>query len=402
VEARIMSFSLVEDFVRERSSAVIKVIGVGGAGGNAVNRMVLKELHGVEFIAVNTDVQMLEKALAPSRIQIGPDVTKGLGAGAKPAVGRQAVEESSDQVLEHITGADMVFITAGMGGGTGTGASPVIAKMAKENGALTVAVVTKPFLFEGRKRFRIAEEGIRELKKEVDTLILIPNERVFALIEQNTPLNDAFMQVDDVLYQAVRGISDLITIPGLVNVDFADVQTVMSEMGDAIMGTGYAAGAGRAEEAAQQAISSPLLEDVSIAGARGVLVNICGGNDLTLFDVRDATMVIHDNAGEDSNIIFGAVIDPEQTEGEIQVTVIATGLGESRMPETKDESVCEVATLEFNEIQRKNVDIPAYCRQKEKSPFVVAQETPDTRNVSKETSSMDSQYVAPYMKMLMD
>ena len=397
-----MGFKIKEEFFHERTNAVLKVVGVGGAGGNAVNRMVSRDVLGVEFIVVNTDVQMLQKTLAPVKIQIGVEATRGLGAGARPDVGRQSIEEDSEQVLESIRGADMVFITAGMGGGTGTGASPLIARMAKEQGALTVAVVTKPFLFEGKRRLAIADDGIRELKKEVDTLILIPNERVFALIEQNTPLNEAFMQVDDVLLQAVRGISDLILVPGLVNVDFADVETVMSEMGDAIMGTGLAKGAGRAEEAAQQAISSPLLEDISISGAKGVLVNIRGNNDLSLFDVRDATMVIHDSAGEDANIIFGAVVDPDLEPGNLEVTVIATGLGEVSTPLRLEERITDINKVELKDLHRTNLDIPTYVRQPEKPGMTIAQESPVTRNVEKNKKIRDQQYVAPYMKVLMD
>lgn len=315
----------------EESAAKIKVIGVGGAGCNAVNRMIDAELAGVEFIAINTDAQVLEHSKADTRIQIGSRVTKGLGAGADPEIGRRAVEEDADLVAEAIVGADMVFVTCGLGGGTGTGAAPVIAEMAKRANALTVAIVTKPFEFEGTKRMERAEHGGIVLKERVDTLICIPNQRLLAVVDQNTRLTEAFRICDDVLYQATKGISDLITVPGLINCDFADVRTVMREMGDAIMGTGSAEGEGRAVAAANAAIASPLLENVSIAGAKGVLVNITGGPDLTLFDVNEATSIINEAAGEEANIIFGAVIDNNKKD-EINVTVIATGFGEKREP----------------------------------------------------------------------
>ena len=320
------------DFAYEdENAAKIKVIGVGGAGCNAVNRMIDAELAGVEFLAINTDAQVLEHSKADTRIQIGGRVTKGLGAGADPDVGRRAIEEDADLVAEAIMGADMVFVTCGLGGGTGTGATPVIAEMAKKTDALTVAIVTKPFEFEGTKRMERAENGGLTLKERVDTLICIPNQRLLAIVDQNTPLTEAFRICDDVLYQATKGISDLITVPGLINCDFADVRTVMREMGDAIMGTGTAEGEGRAAAAANAAISSPLLENVSIAGARGVLVNITGGSDLTLFDVNEATSIINEAAGEEANIIFGAVIDGQRKD-EINVTVIATGFGGTPEP----------------------------------------------------------------------
>lgn len=312
---------------QEEAAAKIKVIGVGGAGCNAVNRMIEAELAGVEFLAINTDAQVLEHAKADTRIQIGGKVTKGLGAGADPEVGRRAIEEDADLVAEAIIGADMVFVACGLGGGTGTGASPVIAEMARKAGALTVAIVTKPFDFEGTKRMRRADEGARVLKDSVDTLICIPNQRLLAIVDQNTRLTEAFRVCDDVLHQATKGISNLITVPGLINCDFADVRTVMREMGDAIMGTGSAEGEGKAAAAANAAIRSPLLEDVAITGAKGVLVNITGGADLTLFDVNEATSIINEAAGEDANIIFGAVID-QNLKDEIHVTVIATGFGE--------------------------------------------------------------------------
>lgn len=315
------------EFDDEQSNpAELKVIGVGGAGGNAVNRMIDAGLSGVEFVALNTDCQVLEQNKAAIKIQIGKRVTKGLGAGANPETGKRAIEEDADEVATCLAGADMVFVTAGMGGGTGTGAAPTVAKLAKSQGALTVAIVTKPFEFEGKKRMGRATEGLDELRKHVDTLITIPNQRLLAIADKGTLLTDAFRIADDVLYQATKGISDLITVAGLINCDFADVRTVMLEMGDALMGTGEASGEDKAAIAAHSAISSPLLENVSIAGAKGVLINVTGGPDMTLFDVNDATGKIYDAAGADANIIVGAVID-EKLKDTVRVTVIATGFG---------------------------------------------------------------------------
>lgn len=313
-------------------SAKLKVIGCGGAGGNAVNRMIGAGLRGVDFIAANTDVQALNQSLAPHRIQIGANATRGLGSGGDPVQGRKAAEEDEGAIGDAVADSDMVFITAGMGGGTGTGAAPVVARLAKQAGALTVAVVTKPFLFEGRRRMRQAEEGLAELRAEVDTLIVIPNERLLAVVDPGTSLSDAFGVADEVLLKATKGISDLVTVPGLVNLDFADVKAVMSNRGNALMGTGRAGGEGRAVEAAQAAVSSPLLEDVSISGAEGVLVNITGGRDLSLHEVNEASSVVVNAAGDDANVIFGAVIDPN-LDGEIIITVVATGFGhtESRL-----------------------------------------------------------------------
>lgn len=304
--------------------AKIRVVGIGGAGGNAINRMIDEGLKGVEFIAINTDAQALNGNKAETKLRIGESLTKGLGAGADPDVGRRAAEEDSEAIVQALAGADMVFITAGMGGGTGTGAAAVIAEKAREIGALGVAIVTRPFRFEGKKRITRADEGIEELKQRVDTLITIPNERLLGIVDQTTTLTEAFRFADEVLHQATRGISDLITIPGLINCDFADVKTVMHEMGDALMGTGIGIGGDKATTAAKLAISSPLLEDISIEGAKGVLINITGGEDMTLFDVNAATSVIYDAAGADANIIFGAVIDPTMKD-EMHVTVIATG-----------------------------------------------------------------------------
>ena len=305
-------------------AARIKVVGVGGAGCNAVNRMIDAGLRGVDFVAMNTDIQALETSKSTVRLQIGKTTTRGLGAGADPEVGRKAIEEDREAVADVLGESDMVFVTCGMGGGTGTGAAPIIAEIAKDLGALTVGVVTKPFIFEGNKRTKRAEEGILALKERVDTLIVIPNQRLLSVVPKGTPLLEAFRQADEVLLHATKGISDLISVPGLVNLDFADVKTVMSEMGDALMGAGMASGDERALQAAQRAISSPLLEDVSIAGALGVLVNITGGEDLTLHEVNDATTVICEAAGSDANIIFGAVIDKSLGD-QLRVTVIATG-----------------------------------------------------------------------------
>lgn len=314
--------------VADSTPARIKVIGVGGGGGNAVNRMIDAQLRGIEFIAANTDLQALAKCRAPIKLQIGTLLTKGLGAGADPEMGRKAALEDTDRILECLEGADMVFLTAGLGGGTGTGAVPVIASLAAEIGALTVAVVTKPFGFEGRRRLQYAERGVEELRNAVDTLITIPNERLLNFVERGTPLFEAFRIADDVLRQAVQGISDLITIPGEVNVDFADVRTIMTGMGMALMGTGIAKGEHRALEAAQRAISSPLLEETSIQGARGVLINISGGHDLTLHEVAEAARIISDSVDPDANIISGMVIDPT-LEDAMKVTVIATGFDRS-------------------------------------------------------------------------
>ena len=318
-----MVFDMVDEF---NKGAKIKVIGVGGGGGNAINTMIRLGLDGVEFIAANTDIQALNASLADTKIQLGLNATKGLGAGANPDVGRKAAEESRDQIAEMCRDTDMIFVTAGMGGGTGTGGAPVVAEVAKECGALVVAVVTKPFIWEGGRKQRIAEEGIKNLKGVVDTVITIPNQRLLSVVGKNTTIMEAFQKVDEVLYQAVKGISDVITVPGLVNVDFADVRTIMSEMGQAIMGSGVARGENRGAEAARLAISSPLLEDISIKGAKGVLINITGSSDLTLNDINEASALVHEEADPDATIIMGAVID-ETMADEIRVTVIATGLG---------------------------------------------------------------------------
>jgi cell division protein FtsZ len=306
------------------SHAKILVIGVGGGGGNAVNTMISGNLDGVEFVVANTDMQALEANMAPHKIQLGNALTKGLGAGANPEIGRRSAEESMQSIADLIAGADMVFVTAGMGGGTGTGAAPVIAQIARDCGALTVGVVTKPFGFEGKKRSKQAIEGVERLAAAVDTLIVIPNERLLALVGQQTSMVEAFRKADSVCLNAVQGISDLMTVPGLINVDFADVRTIMSNMGRALMGTGVGEGKRRATEAAEMAISSPLLEAVSIEGATGILINITGGPDLTLHEVNEASTLIQNAAHEDANIIFGSVIDPNLSD-EVRITVIATG-----------------------------------------------------------------------------
>ena len=309
--------------------AKIKVIGVGGGGGNAVNRMVKAGFGDVEFIVANTDSQALDQNAAPVKVQIGRQLTKGLGAGADPNVGRAAALEDTERILEALTGADLVFVTTGLGGGTGTGAAPVIASLANQMGALTVAVVTRPFKFEGRKRAMQAEVGMRELGDSVDTMITIPNERLLTTVAKSTSMSEAFATADDVLRQAIQGISDLILVPGLINLDFADVKTIMSRMGMAIMGTGIATGEGRAKVAATAAISSPLLEEASVQGARGVIINVTGGADLTLAEVSEASDIIYSAAHEDANIIFGAVVDPKM-EGQVKITVIATGFDINR------------------------------------------------------------------------
>jgi cell division protein FtsZ len=307
-------------------NALMKVIGVGGGGGNAVNRMIHEDLEGVDFISINTDAQALKTSKSEFRIQIGRKLTRGLGAGARPEIGRAALEESREEVVNVLSGADLVFITAGMGGGTGTGAAPLIGEIARDLGALTIAIVTKPFLFEGRKRMRQAEEGLAELKRAVDTTIVVPNERLLAVVGKGTSFKDALKKADEVLLHATQGISDLIRVTGEVNVDFADVRTIMSNRGAALMGTGFGRGGNRAIEAAQEAISSPLLDNISISGAAGVLINITGGMDLAIDEVTTISQIIQEAAGDEAEIIFGAVHDPTMKE-EVRVTVIATGFG---------------------------------------------------------------------------
>ena len=309
-------------------NAKIKVVGVGGAGGNAINRMIKNNLMGVEFIAVNTDAQALNHSQAETKIQIGHELTKGLGAGAKLEIGSAAANESKEILIQALEGADMIFIAAGMGGGTGTGAAPIISQLSKEIGALTIGIVTKPFLFEGPSRTKRAEKGIEELRKNIDTLIVVPNEKLIDIVDESTQIEDAFAEADSVLYQATSGIANLITQNGLVNLDFADVNTIMKDMGDAIIGTGIAKGESRSVMAASMAISSPLLGDISISGAKGVLINFTGGHDMKLTEVNEAAKIIQEEVGNEADIIFGSVIDPS-IKDEIQITVIATGFNKN-------------------------------------------------------------------------
>jgi cell division protein FtsZ len=353
-------FELTE--VCSENLAKIKVIGVGGGGGNAVNTMIASCLQGVDFINANTDAQALGVSSAPIRIQIGTQITKGLGAGSDPEIGKQSALESRDEIKPYLEGADMIFITAGMGGGTGTGAAPVIAEIARECSVLTIAVVTKPFQFEGKKRNIQAEEGIAQLREAVDTLIVVPNQRLLSLGGRNLSLLEAFKKADDILYQAVKGISDLILVPGLINLDFADVRSVMSNMGMAIMGTGVASGENRAVEAAQRAISSPLLEDNTIQGAHGILLNITGGPDMSLYEVNEASSLIQEEADEDANIIFGTVIDQDM-EDEIRITVIATGFDDFN--KKKAESISNVTR--FSGLgRREDLATPTFIRKDRK------------------------------------
>ncbi len=358
--------------------ARIKVIGVGGGGNNAVNRMIEAGIDGIEFIAANTDLQALKRSHAPIKIQLGSKLSKGLGAGANPNVGREAALEDTEKIIEVLEGADMVFVTAGLGGGTGTGAAPIIASLATELHALTVAVVTKPFEFEGRRRMQQAEQGLNELRECVDTVITIPNQKLLYMVDRNKTLADSFKLADDVLRQAVQGISDLITIPGLINLDFADVKATMAGMGMALMGTGYSTGENRAVEATQQAISSPLLEEATIQGSKSILINITGGSDLTLFEVSEASSMICEAADENANIIFGAVVD-ENLHNEMKITVIATGF--DRAGDNFDHLPMSSATnptppqppritppptdnLPRNPSHKEDYDVPAFIRKK--------------------------------------
>ena len=338
------------------STAKIKVIGIGGAGGNAVNTMISYNLRGVDFITANTDAQALGASASAVKIQLGVEVTKGLGAGSDPDIGRQAALETRELLRENLQGSDMVFITAGLGGGTGTGGAPIAAEIAREMGALTVAVVTKPFQFEGKKRNGQAEAGITELRKMVDTLIIVPNQRLLSLGGREISLLDAFRKADDILYHAVKGISDLIMVPGLINLDFADVKKIMSQMGLALMGTGTAGGENRAVEAAQKAISSPLLEDNTIQGARGILLNITGGPNMTLHEINEASSMIQAEVHEDANIIFGTVVD-ESMGDEIRITVIATGFESAESAARTD-----VASLGGFRRTQGNIAVPTFIR----------------------------------------
>ena len=365
------------EFVDASGAARIKVVGVGGGGGNAVNTMIAAGLPGVDFIAANTDSQALKANLAPIKMQLGEKLTRGLGAGGNPEVGKRAAQEDVERLREYLGDADMIFITAGMGGGTGTGAAPIIAKVAKELGSLTVGVVTKPFTFEGKRRMKQADEGMKELKASVDTLIAIPNQRLLSVAGRNSSILETFKKADDVLLQAVRGISDLITVHGLINLDFADVRTIMSEMGMAMMGAAIAQGENRAVEAAQKAISSPLLEEVSIQGARGVLINITGGPDLSLHEVNEAATLIQEEADEEANIIFGAVID-ESMGDEVRITVIATGFGEQpqagEKPRPAPRDVRAAGAGEGRPVKRlgllaeDELDVPTWQRRRQEPP----------------------------------
>jgi cell division protein FtsZ len=339
------------------TGARIKVIGIGGGGSNAVNRMIEAGIEGIEFLVANTDLQALKRSRAPIKIQLGSRLTKGLGAGADPGVGREAALEDTDKIIEVLEGADMVFVTTGLGGGTGTGAAPIIASLATELDALTVAVVTKPFHFEGRRRMQQADQGLRELRECVDTVITIPNERLLHTVDRGVSLADSFKVADDVLRQAVQGISDLITVPGLINLDFADVKSIMQGMGMALMGAGRATGENRAIEATQQAISSPLLEEATIQGAKGVLINITGGTDLTLFEVNAASSIIRESADDDANIIFGAVIDETLTD-EMKITVIATGFDKEAAPVMSAAATTAIPAPPPRYVPRPTDDLP--------------------------------------------
>ena len=384
--------------------AKIRVVGVGGGGGNAVNSMIKKGLHGVDFFAVNTDVQALQRNAAPNKIQIGKNLTRGLGAGADPTIGYRAVEEDREEIAHALTGSDMVFVTAGMGGGTGTGGAPLVANIARSLGALVVGIVTRPFHCEGKKRASHADQGLDELRKQVDTLIVIPNQKLLDIVERNTPLTEAFDIANQVLYGATRGISELITVPGLINVDFADVRTVMREMGDAVLGTGVASGEHRAVEAAHMAISSPLLEDISIAGAQGVLVNITGGSSLSLFEVEEATKIIQEASGEEANVILGAVIDDQLTE-EIMVTVIATGfnrritptVGSIRQPKAEARPTVMKIPTGYNDL--REYDTPTFMRQGK--PLDTAQARAAEASVKERIDKSDHEKPA-FLRKVMD
>jgi cell division protein FtsZ len=392
---------MMGEVVEAIEGARIKVIGVGGGGGNAVNTMIAAGLPGIDFLAANTDAQALRTNFSPVKLQLGEKLTRGLGAGGNPEVGKRAALEDVERLAEHLGGADMIFVTAGMGGGTGTGAAPVVAKVAKELGCLTVGVVTKPFMFEGKRRAKQADEGLRELKASVDTLITIPNQRLLVVAGRNSSIVDTFKKADDVLLQAVRGIADLVTVHGLINLDFADVRAIMAEMGMAMMGAAIGSGENRAAEAAQKAISSPLLEEVAIKGARGVLINITGGPDLTLHEVNEAASLIQEEADEDANIIFGAVVD-ESMGDEVRITVIATGFGEStaarRAPRLQPEAVSSSGEAEelrgrdvapdgrpikrhgLREVEEYELEVPTWQRRQQSPPVAVAERAAPARH----------------------
>ncbi len=358
----------IELDVPSNRGAKIRVVGVGGGGGNAVNSMIDKGLVGVDFVAINTDLQALERSKAPIKIQVGKTLTRGLGAGADPSIGYRAVEENREEIAQALTGCDMVFITAGMGGGTGTGGAPLVANIAKSVGALVVGIVTKPFMSESKKRMAQAEQGIEELRKTVDTLIVIPNQKLLELIDRRTPIIEAFELANQVLYNATRGISEVITVPGYINVDFADVRTIMKEMGDALMGTGIASGEDRATEAAHKAISSPLLEGISIAGAQGILINITGGPDMSLIEVDEATKIIYEAAGDEANVILGTVID-ESMGDQIMVTVIATGFNKRASVVQRPAKSRLIDHVPNGPTELSNYEEPAYTRKGMQLPF---------------------------------
>ncbi len=380
--------------------AKIRVVGVGGGGGNAVNSMIDKRMQGVDFFAINCDMQALERSKASNKIQIGKNLTRGLGAGADPSIGQRAVEEDRDELSRALAGSDMVFITAGMGGGTGTGGGPVVANIAKSVGALVVGIVTKPFTCEGKKRMAQAEAGIEEMKKQVDTLIMIPNQKLLSIVERNTPLQEAFDKANDVLYNATRGISELITTPGLINVDFADVRTIMREMGDALMGSGVASGENRSIEAAHAAISSPLLEGVSISGALGVLVNVTGGPTMSLVEVDEAVSVIHEAAGEEANVIMGAVVD-ENLGDEMMVTVIATGFNKRGVGTVRvakpAAKVIDRIPAGLHDLQK--LDEPAYMRRGIDIPLNTSKV--EDQNSSRSVDTIDVEKPA-FLRKIMD
>lgn len=368
-------FELAEQPAR---GAMMRVLGVGGAGNNAVDRMIEEDLPGVEFVAINTDSQVLENCRAPVKIQIGKKLTRGLGAGARAEIGRQAIEENKDEVVQALKGADLVFVTAGLGGGTGTGAAPIVGQLARELGALSIAIVTKPFEFEGKKRMHQAEMGLAELRKTVDTVIVVPNQRLLSVVGKGTTFRESLKKADEVLHQATRGISDLISVTGDVNVDFADVRTVMANRGPALMGTGYGEGENRAHEAAQEAISSPLLDDISISGAKAVLINITGGRDLTIDEVSTVSTMIRDAAGDEAEIIFGMVQDSNM-EKEVRVTVIATGFdtrleeeppkvlrpnfGTRKVATTPPLSVTDPGVMSVEISDPRELEIPTFIRR---------------------------------------
>jgi len=364
IEEQERSLEMQQEMQEVGNFAQIKVVGVGGGGSNAVNRMIDEGIRGVEFVAINTDAQALMLSNAPTRVRIGDKLLKGLGAGGDPTVGAKAAEESRDELTEIVSGADMIFITAGIGGGTGTGAAPIIARLAKESGALTIGVITKPFRFEGQRRSGIAEEGVEQLKEAVDTLIVIPNDRLLEIVDERVPMQDAFKLADDVLRQGIQGISELITMPGLINLDFNDVRTVMSEGGSALMSIGRANGENRAREAAEQAVTSRLL-DLTVSGARGVLFNISGSSDLTLHEVYEAAEVIQSSSHPEANIIFGAVISPEM-DGKVQITLIATGFEAAEKHAQHPQKVrADSKTIPFpaHSYDKEDLDIPTFLRK---------------------------------------